>query len=368
MSAIIRRLPENCPLDIIGDVHGYIEPLEQLLANLGYIGNAPHPDGRQLVFCGDLVDRGPDSPAVMERVMGLVAAGHAHCILGNHELNILMGLRKHGNDWIIKPGAVSGIQTPVPDEASRARYVEFFSTLPLVLENDALRVVHACWDPRSIDALRQARGTVLEVYNHYEKLTWQRLADSNINELAAREAKELGDGLYNFDRQPPFQPNMAAQGAIYQDGNPVRVTASGKEEPVQLLPAALYDEELSEPPEPPFYASGKWRMVRRMKWWNTYRESVPVICGHYWRNFGISDAAGSGTSVGKFGPNLFAGIAPHHWMGPKHNVYCVDFSIGMGKGWGKRNGHLAAVRFPEWEVVHDGHDDGQQGIAMVKPG
>ena len=82
MNTIIQRLPENCPLDIIGDVHGFIEPLEQLLANLGYSGNKPHPDGRQLVFCGDLVDRGPDSPAVVERVMGLVAAGHAQCVLG----------------------------------------------------------------------------------------------------------------------------------------------------------------------------------------------------------------------------------------------------------------------------------------------
>ncbi|MFJ3613804.1 MULTISPECIES: polynucleotide kinase-phosphatase [Streptomyces] len=72
------------PFDIIGDIHGCRSELETLLSRLGYVDGA-HPDGRTAVFVGDLVDRGPDSPGVLRRVMGMVAAGNALCVPGNHE-------------------------------------------------------------------------------------------------------------------------------------------------------------------------------------------------------------------------------------------------------------------------------------------
>ncbi|WP_030212979.1 AAA family ATPase [Streptomyces sp. NRRL WC-3626] len=61
------------PFDIIGDIHGCSSELEALLAKLGY-ADGVHPDGRTAVFVGDLVDRGPDSPAVLRRVMTMVTA------------------------------------------------------------------------------------------------------------------------------------------------------------------------------------------------------------------------------------------------------------------------------------------------------
>ncbi|TDC72274.1 polynucleotide kinase-phosphatase [Streptomyces hainanensis] len=83
------------PFDLIGDVHGCRAELETLLVDrLGYalerdaagrpVG-ARHPAGRTAVFVGDLVDRGPDSPGVLRLVMGMVAAGTALCVPGNHE-------------------------------------------------------------------------------------------------------------------------------------------------------------------------------------------------------------------------------------------------------------------------------------------
>ncbi|MFF3944550.1 polynucleotide kinase-phosphatase [Streptomyces sp. NPDC001902] len=72
------------PFDIIGDVHGCSSELETLLGKLGYVDGV-HPEGRTAVFVGDLVDRGPDSPGVLRRVMGMVAAGDALCVPGNHE-------------------------------------------------------------------------------------------------------------------------------------------------------------------------------------------------------------------------------------------------------------------------------------------
>ncbi|WP_079198348.1 polynucleotide kinase-phosphatase [Streptomyces sp. CB03911] len=82
------------PFDIVGDVHGCRSELETLLTRLGYtVGrdaegrpvDATHPEGRTAVFVGDLVDRGPDTPGVLRLVMGMVGAGHAVCVPGNHE-------------------------------------------------------------------------------------------------------------------------------------------------------------------------------------------------------------------------------------------------------------------------------------------
>ncbi|WP_432165834.1 polynucleotide kinase-phosphatase [Streptomyces sp. bgisy031] len=72
------------PFDIIGDIHGCAAELEKLLTRLGYVDGV-HPEGRTAVFVGDLVDRGPDSPGVLRRVMRMVSSGHALCVPGNHE-------------------------------------------------------------------------------------------------------------------------------------------------------------------------------------------------------------------------------------------------------------------------------------------
>ncbi|MFD6970203.1 polynucleotide kinase-phosphatase [Streptomyces sp. NPDC059949] len=72
------------PFDIVGDIHGCASELETLLAKLGY-ADGVHPEGRTAVFVGDLVDRGPDSPGVLRRVMGMVRSGNALCVPGNHE-------------------------------------------------------------------------------------------------------------------------------------------------------------------------------------------------------------------------------------------------------------------------------------------
>ncbi|MGX7677070.1 polynucleotide kinase-phosphatase [Plantactinospora sp. DSM 117369] len=90
------------PFDIIGDVHGCRAELEALLLRLGWTlhrdgtgrpVNATHPEGRTAIFVGDLVDRGPDSPGVLRLVMGMVGAGTALCVPGNHEQKLLRKLR-----------------------------------------------------------------------------------------------------------------------------------------------------------------------------------------------------------------------------------------------------------------------------------
>ena len=86
---------------MIGDVHGCLAELELLLGKLGYeVGRdaagrpvgARHPS-RRAIFLGDLVDRGPDTPGVLRLAMGMVAAGTALCVAGNHEAKLIRALR-----------------------------------------------------------------------------------------------------------------------------------------------------------------------------------------------------------------------------------------------------------------------------------
>ena len=84
------RRDHTGPFDIIGDVHGCHGELVRLLHDLGWQvdesgTDAVHPDGRTAVFLGDLVDRGPASPAVLRLAMTMAAAGRAICLPGNHE-------------------------------------------------------------------------------------------------------------------------------------------------------------------------------------------------------------------------------------------------------------------------------------------
>jgi protein phosphatase len=86
------RRADQGPFDIIGDVHGCIDELTALLRKLGYGPESingtsawRHPEGRRAVFVGDLVDRGPGVVDVLKLVMGMVKAGTALCVQGNHE-------------------------------------------------------------------------------------------------------------------------------------------------------------------------------------------------------------------------------------------------------------------------------------------
>ncbi len=91
------RRSDHGPFDLIGDVHGCADELEKLLGKLGYApdeaGVWRHPEGRKVVFLGDLVDRGPRVPEVLRIAMGMVKAGSALCVPGNHDEKLLRWLR-----------------------------------------------------------------------------------------------------------------------------------------------------------------------------------------------------------------------------------------------------------------------------------
>ncbi|MCB9924932.1 MAG: polynucleotide kinase-phosphatase [Planctomycetaceae bacterium] len=113
-AATIERVPlwndkrdEHGPFDIVGDVHGCCDELEDLLHELGYrpslvapggpsLVSGPvlaHPDSRKAVFVGDLVDRGPRVLDTVRIVAGMVTFGSAICVPGNHDMKLLRKLR-----------------------------------------------------------------------------------------------------------------------------------------------------------------------------------------------------------------------------------------------------------------------------------
>ncbi|QLJ04381.1 polynucleotide kinase-phosphatase [Streptomyces sp. NEAU-sy36] len=131
------------PFDIIGDVHGCSAELESLLSKLGY-DDGVHPEGRTAVFVGDLVDRGPDSPGVLRRVMDMVEAGHALCVPGNHENKYGRHL-KGRNVQHIHGLAETIAQMDGESEEFRARVRTFIDGLVshYVLDGGKLVVCHA---------------------------------------------------------------------------------------------------------------------------------------------------------------------------------------------------------------------------------
>ncbi|MEV5911655.1 polynucleotide kinase-phosphatase [Streptomyces chartreusis] len=131
------------PFDIVGDIHGCASELEALLGRLGY-RDGVHPDGRTAVFVGDLVDRGPDSPGVLRRVMSMVKSGNALCVPGNHENKY--GRYLKGRNVQHTHGLAETIeQMETESEEFRAEVREFIDGLVshYVLDGGRLVVCHA---------------------------------------------------------------------------------------------------------------------------------------------------------------------------------------------------------------------------------
>jgi protein phosphatase len=145
------RRGEHGPFDIIGDVHGCFDELSELMTALGYSidkhgdgYNVRVPEGRKAIFLGDLVDRGPKIVDVLRLVMGMVEAGTALCIPGNHDTKLLQKLR--GKDLKIAHGLADSIaQLDSESPEFKSKVTEFLDKLVshYVLDDGKLVVAHA---------------------------------------------------------------------------------------------------------------------------------------------------------------------------------------------------------------------------------
>ncbi len=152
--------------DLIGDVHGCAHALERLLAGLGYQrrGGVWRHKSRMAIFLGDLVDRGPHIRETLHTVHDMVDGGEALCLMGNHEWYAL--------GWTTPALPNSGRQF-VREHTSRNErlihetleqfegyphdwqdFLSWFHELPLCVDAERFRLVHACWDAEMIATLR----------------------------------------------------------------------------------------------------------------------------------------------------------------------------------------------------------------------
>ena len=147
---------EAGPFDIVGDVHGCFDELKELLLKLGYSVDevtyddmkfgfdVKGPENRKVIFLGDLVDRGPNSPAVLKLVMSMTNSGIAYCVPGNHDLKF----QKHlsGKNVTLKHGleeTVKQFQTQTPEFNNIVKDFLYDLISHYVFDGGKLVVAHA---------------------------------------------------------------------------------------------------------------------------------------------------------------------------------------------------------------------------------
>lgn len=291
--------------DIIGDIHGHADRLEALLLELGYRhrGGAWRHPTRTAIFVGDFIDRGPGQLRTLELVRDMLDAGSARASMGNHEFNAIawstpdpandgLHLRpRHGEKGEKNRRQHEAFLAEIgPDSPEHAAWVDWFLDLPLWIEEPGFRVVHACWSPKHIDALRPHLRSG-------ERLT------PGVVEAASRKSSELYDA--------------------------VETVLKGAE--VQLPPGHTFTDK-----------DGHVRDAIRTRWWDpgltTYRAAYIGPKGVEIPDVPIPDL----DLLPEPDRPTFIG---HYWFDPTNpaapaskRVACVDYSVAKG-------GPLTAYRF-----------------------
>lgn len=288
--------------DIIPDIHGQFEKLERLLSSLGYglaDGVWSHPE-RKALFLGDYIDRGPQVRKTLQLVRRMVEAGHALALMGNHEFNALAyhtrgddgaPLRSHSPKHTAQHKATLDDFTGREEEL--ADYINWFKGLPMFLELEGLRAVHACWSEEDIKFLE---GKSL----HDRELLIRATSDKKSAEYRAVETILKGPEVY----LPSGMQHTTPDGTIRPEMRVRWWGLDGEASSVADLampPGALKFQELI-PKDivaaiPNLPAGGK-----------------PVFFGHYWLDPRTPKAP----------------LAP--------GICCLDFSAG-------KNGPLVAYRW-----------------------
>ncbi len=203
-------------VDLIGDVHGCAESLRLLLQRLGYREQAGvyRHASRRVIFVGDLIDRGPRIRETIEIVRSMVEAGQAEIVMGNHEYNYLC-FRTQSRDKPSRylrdntPRNTRIVQQTLDQYANHPEderdLLNWILDIPLVLEYDNLRVVHACWHKPLIKRLRtevsaDARINMEFVYRStehesFEYLVMDRLLRGTHMRLPNNEIMVSKDGF-----------------------------------------------------------------------------------------------------------------------------------------------------------------------------
>ncbi len=146
---------------IIGDIHGQAKKLEGLLRQLGYRknGNGYRHPVASTIFLGDFIDRGRENGRVLEIVQDMVASGQARAIMGNHEFNAVCYHTMSGDEPLrCRDDTTTRQHATFLDEfgfdtAATRKAISWFRSLPLFIEQEGFRAIHACWHQKELDSL-----------------------------------------------------------------------------------------------------------------------------------------------------------------------------------------------------------------------
>ena len=287
--------------DLIGDIHGHADKLEELLLKLGYRlkdGTYTHPE-RKVLFVGDYIDRGPKIRETLEVVKAMTDSGNAIALMGNHEYNALCFHFQETEGGHLRPHLIKNIIQHYETlrqfqnrQGEYEQYLEWFKTLPLYYETDSLRAVHACWDDANIDFLRETlkddRLTDELIYQSVKKGT--ALNEAIEQTLKGKEMK-MPEGLSFTDKDGTVRTEIRTK--WWED--PHKVTYKEiSVEPIENLPDLPVD-------------------INQLETATYYPSSAKkVFFGHYWL---------------KGEPALY-----------RENICCLDYSVAKG-------GHLVAYRY-----------------------
>lgn len=298
--------------DIIGDIHGHDEALVRLLRKLGYRGqggNWRHPE-RTAIFVGDFIDRGPGQLETVRIVRSMVDSGAALAVMGNHEFNAIA--------WHTPDPDAPGAHLRSRSEKNRAQHaaflaethdnpelhqetIDWFLTLPLWLELPALRVVHACWHPASMDALRPHLKSDLTL-------------DLPLVEAASRKGSEHFKAIETILKGPEV---VLPDGLTFKQGDYFRSDARTRwwdAEAKTFRQSAIVDSAT---------ASTLPELIIPEAVRPGYGGDRPVFFGHYWMTGTPRPLAGQVAcvdySVGKDGP-----LVAYRWDGERE-LTAVNF-------------------------------------------
>lgn len=278
--------------DIIGDIHGCADKLEELLLALGYRpaganGEYRHPH-RQVIFVGDLIDRGGQQLRTLQLVKAMVDAGSAQIVMGNHEFNALAYhtewpagsgkyLRPHddpADEWSEKNTRQHQAFLDQVNGEARRHYLEWFATLPLWLDLGDVRVVHACWHPESIAVIERECGSSAP-FDKLEHLV-----------AASTEGHPLYDAVETLLKGPEISLVEHGQAPYHdKDGHPRESArlqwwnSAGRtlRDLAEMGGKFTTADNEPYPPLPDFeLPDGRPSYV--------YSDQVPVFYGHYWRS------------------------------------------------------------------------------------
>ncbi|MBX2858463.1 MAG: metallophosphoesterase [Cellvibrionaceae bacterium] len=271
----------KCGFDIIGDVHGCAFTLVKLLEKLQYVkerfdGERDaywHPE-RKAVFVGDIVDRGPHIREALHIIKNMVDAGTAYCVMGNHEYNALAYtmeappesgrrfVREHNrrNNRIIAETLTQFASFP---EEWRM-FLDWFQTLPVFLEFDDFRVVHACWDHALIKTFKETYNANC-IDKAFIRQSWNEAAFAGrfINRLTRGTTLTLPSGRMMTSRDGFQRKQFRTK--FWSDAPATYKDVVFQPDP---LPEDLLNREISE---------SEHRQLL-----NYQEGEIPVFVGHYW--------------------------------------------------------------------------------------